>query len=368
VAAAALTIAATGTAIANTAPGGLVVLTQATLRRGAEDATALLNRGVVVAHGVTFDGFATPQGSGAELSGFWRGETWQSQPAPFAMALADAPPVAADPVETWVRVEASPYDLAHDITDALRKAMASGASTIYLPHGRYTINDGIAVAPTLRRIVGMNSSITVRPERQPSFARNTGMLRIDQPGPPLAIERVAFDMTDLGEQLAVQVSARRDVTLRDVVSAGTSLLDRSAQGGAVFLEDVCCGALRIAGPSPVYARQLDTEGGEVRIANDGSPLTILGLKTEGDGTVIENRNGARSQILGGLLYIVRDADPKIPAFVNTNGELLASFVEESFRPASRYTVYLRDRDREVRAAEFPARGHGRIVPWLVTGH
>ena len=67
----------------------------------------------------------------------------------------------------------------------------------------------------------------------------------------MTIERLAFDMTDLGDQLAVQVSGTRDVVLRDIVTAGTSLLDREPAGGRVFIEDVCCGALRIAGPQPV---------------------------------------------------------------------------------------------------------------------
>src|SRR5690349_7262097 len=57
VSAADLTIAAAGTAIANQAPGGLVTLTDSVLRRASEDATALLNRGAVVAHDVTLDGF-----------------------------------------------------------------------------------------------------------------------------------------------------------------------------------------------------------------------------------------------------------------------------------------------------------------------
>jgi len=175
-------------------------------------------------------------------------------------------------------------------------------------------------------------------------------------------------MTDLGEQLAVQVTARRDVTLRDIVTAGTSLLDRPAGGGRIFIEDTCCGAMRIAGPEPVYARQFDTEGGGTRIVNDGSPLTILGLKTEGNATVLENRNGARSLIIGGLLYVVYEASPAVPSFINDGGSLLASFAEESFRSSSRYTVYLQDRTArgEVRAASFPARGYGRIVPWLAT--
>ena len=87
--------------------------------------------------------------------------------------------------------------------------------------------------------------------------------------------------------------------------------------------------------------------------NDGSPLVVLGLKTEGVCTVLENHNGARSVIHGGMLYMVRDTDPNIPAFINANGSLLATFVEESFRSASRYAVYLRDPRREVRATEFP---------------
>ena len=199
----------------------------------------------------------------------------------------------------------------------------------------------------------MNASITVRPERQPSFARDTGMFRIEQPGPPLLIERLAFDMTDLGDQLAVQVTAQRDVTLRDIVTAGTSLLDRVTQRRAGVHRGRLLRRLRIAGPAPVYARQLDTEGGGTRIVNDGSPLAILGLKTEGDCTVLENRNGARSVILGGLVYMVRDADPQSPAFVNAGGSLLASFVEESFRAASRYAVYLRDPHAKCRRRGFP---------------
>ena len=34
--------------------------------------------------------------------------------------------------------------------------------------------------PTLRRFVGMNASITVRPEREPNFAPYLGMFRIDR--------------------------------------------------------------------------------------------------------------------------------------------------------------------------------------------
>jgi hypothetical protein len=258
---------------------------------------------------------------------------------------------------------AAPGPEPRDITEALRHAFASGASTVYLPFGRYVIHAAIEVPPTLRRIVGMNASITVRPEREPDFDRAFGMLRILQPGAPLTVERLAFDMTDLGDQLAVEVAAPRDVVLRDIVTAGTSLLDRKPPGGRVFIEDTCCGALKIAGPAPVVARQLDTEGGDTRILNDGGNLVVLGLKTEGDGIVVDNRGGAHSTILGGLLYIVGDADPAIPAFKASGPGLSATFVEESLRPESHYTTYL---ERQ-RATDFPPRGDGRIVPWLLSG-
>jgi len=155
--------------------------------------------------------------------------------------------------------------------------------------------------------------------------------------------------------------------LRDIVTAGTSLLDRKPSGGRVFIENVCCGALRMAGPKPVIARQLDTEGDDTRIVNDGGDLTVLGLKTEGDCTVLDNRDGARGTILGGLLYIVRDADPAIPAFRDSGAGLNATFVEESLRTASRYTVYLQGASHTVRATEFPPRGEGRIVALLASG-
>jgi len=180
---------------------------------------------------------------------------------------------------------------------------------------------------------------------------------------------VVFDMTNLGDQLAVQQTAARDLVLRDIVTAGTSLLQRGPGGGRTFIEDVCCGTMHIAGPAPVYARQFDSEGGGSRIVNDGSPLVVLGIKTEGDCTVLDNRQGAHSTILGGLLYIVGDATPPVPAFRNAGGWLQASFLEESFRAASRYRFYLDDvsAHRVVPANDFPARGFGRVVPLLQSG-
>ncbi|HEY1931247.1 MAG TPA: glycoside hydrolase family 55 protein [Acetobacteraceae bacterium] len=368
VSAAHLTIESAPIAIANAAPNGLVTLTDSVLRRGANGQRAFLNRGAIAAFDLQLDGLdatASPL-TGVLLRDQWHGH--RLQPAP---SLPDAPDIPDQPIAQWMNVqhEMEPADPPHDITNAMRRAMASGAATIYLPYGRYTIKDAIHIPPTLRQIVSMNASIAVSPDRDPRFGRTTGMFVIDQPGPPLLIDRVVFDMTNLGDQLAVELAAHRDITLRDIVTAGTSLLDRKPNGGRVFIQDTCCGTMHLAGPEPVYAMQLDTEGGGTRIVNDGSPLTILGLKTEGDCTVLDNRDGARTDVLGGLLYVVHHADPAVPAFRNVDASLHAAFLEESFRPDSRYTFYLHGREGDdVPASDFPDRGYGRIVPWLVAGH
>jgi hypothetical protein len=369
IAAAHLSVETGGTAVANTAPGGLIVLANSRLRRSGGESDPFDNRGAILAHGLALEGYQ-PMPGGDRISAVFSNGQWQALPAHDEVTLDDAPPPAPAPVHDWVNVLrfASPGAEPRDITDALRRAFATNAATVYLPFGRYVIHAAIDVPATVRRFVGMNASITVRPEREPDFDRASGMFRILQPGPPLTIERLAFDMSNLGDQLAVEVAAQRTVTLRDIVTAGTSLLDRTATGGTVFIEDACCGALHITGPKPVIARQLDTEGGGTRIDNDGGNLAVLGLKTEGDCTVVDNRNGAHATILGGLLYIVGDADPKLPAFRDQAGGLDASFVEESLRSGSHYSIYLQGGGPDLRAGEFPPRGDGRIVPWLGRPH
>jgi hypothetical protein len=124
--------------------------------------------------------------------------------------------------------------------------------------------------------------------------------------------------------------------------------------------------MEIAGPDAVVARQFDTEGAGVRVADKGSPLSILGLKTEGISTIVEASDGAVADIFGGLVYMVRDpqgAPP--PAFRATGSRLTASFAEEVLRPENRYRTFLaRDGAAPTQAENFPERGLGRFVTGL----
>ena len=76
-------------------------------------------------------------------------------------------------------------------------------------------------------------------------------------------------------------------------------------GGNVFLEDVSFGPYYFRRQN-VWAHQLNPENQVEHVLNDGGQLWVLGLKTENPGsqgvnpsTILESRNGAKSEVLGG---------------------------------------------------------------------
>jgi len=284
------------------------------------------------------------------------------------LPIKNAPTVPQGDSKKWEAVRVENED--EDATDAIRKAFASGASTIYFPHGIYSISQNIEIPKSVQRIVGMMSTIRAVANRSPEFAREVGFFAVNAGAKPLIIEKLAFDNSNSGAQVAVSVSGKRQVVLRDVVGAGVTTLKREKTGGEVFLENTCCGKIDIAGKAGVWARQLNTEGGGTRIINDGAPLWVLGVKTERNCTILENKNGANSEIIGGLIYMVQPSENPLPAFINENSRFRAAYVEEAFNKKAVYQTHLRDikngDEREVSAETLPKRGLGRIVPMLVS--
>lgn len=307
------------------------------------------------------------------LDGTLTGNVWQPAPANMNRPIArDSPAVPKLPLAQWVN--ATEYgavpDPAVDSTEGLRRALSTKAPVIYLPHGTYSISSTLVVPPSVQRIVGMQSTLQVHDAHRGSMAHTTPFLRIEGGSGRLFIDRLTFDHTDQGLRTAVEHAGQREIVLRDIVGAGVTLLDRRPSGGSAFIENTCCGRFQFAGAAGIYARQLDTEGGGVRILNRGSPLWILGLKSEGIATLIDNRDGAKTEIFGGLIYMVRErTKPDTPAFINTNAWLSASIVEESLRASSRYDVFLSQRSGRTPAdrpaVDFPARGLGRFLPNLL---
>ncbi len=141
--------------------------------------------------------------------------------------------------------------------------------------------------------------------------------------------------------------------------------------GKLYLENVSAAQFYFDYPQQVWARQLNPEGNQLRVRNNQAALWILGIKTEGWGSIIEtNANGA-TELLGGNLYSTTPpANALPPAFVNNNGRVTLSYATTAFGPwTADFPVHVEERrGSEVRQLFFDNliwRGYGRIVPLYV---
>jgi hypothetical protein len=163
-------------------------------------------------------------------------------------------------------------------------------------------------------------------------------------------------MTDKGDQVGIAHRSPAPLAAQDVANMGVTLVDRAAEAGPVFLENVCCSFFRFRGPAGIWARQLNTEGDGVRIVNDGAPLNILGLKTEQHGLIVETRGGGATEIFGGLIYAVKPFDDDKAAFHVADGRFVATYAEEVFDWRAAWPTHI--------AYETPA-GVTRVRPSLL---
>jgi hypothetical protein len=81
--------------------------------------------------------------------------------------------------------------------------------------------------------------------------------------------------------------------------------------------------------------------GVPEIINDGGQFWVLGIKTEYISTKIENRNGARTEVLGGLMYSVHPVtDENLPMFLNEDSDI--SLVHGVSVYSKNHKIYMRD--------------------------
>jgi hypothetical protein len=109
--------------------------------------------------------------------------------------------------------------------------------------------------------------------------------------------------------------------------------------GDLFVEDVIGRPYQINGAQRVWARQLNAEfSAEPLIKNYGGTLWILGMKTEGEMTAIETVGGS-TELLGALLYPLKDTTKAIPAFLNDRGRVSLIYT----MTGKNYPVHVKER-------------------------
>ncbi len=245
------------------------------------------------------------------------------------------PPV--DPLSQWVSplaFGAVPND-GEDDTAAIQAAFNAGFSTVYFPNGGYLTREQIVVPPTVKRIVGLNSSMNAIAGLW--MESEKGVFRIvGETTEPLFVEHL--HVFDVGYAAIVDHASTRPLIWRD---GEFTRYRNSVGGGTVYLENVVTDDVLFRGQR-VFARQLNPEGGITKIRTIGSDLYILGLKTEGNGTVVEARGGARTLVLGGLIYPATEVTQTLAMFDSVDSATSFSLPESCYIFNGWYNIWLRE--------------------------
>ncbi len=242
------------------------------------------------------------------------------------LPILEAPSIPWGDFAGWADVTAfgaDPCDKRDD-TDAIQKAIDSGATTVYFPHvpgvgaqGKhcYRIDGTVYLRGKVQRLIGggghWNTLNLTGTSAEPAFIVSAGE------SPVVVIENLnTWDLNGAG-RCFIRHDAPRTLVLRhaNALMKGGPLYQGQPGAGRLFIEDVSAQfpmgnkwdmatsapLITIAAGQEVWARQLNLEKPGTKVVNHGT-LWILGLKTEAIGPLIETCDGGRTEVLGGLSY------------------------------------------------------------------
>jgi len=318
---------------------GLVIVLDGNFQGGSSTLSAIQNNGYLYARNIVANGYQSAINTkgtvvpGASQSEYVSNKIYSLFSSPkksLNLTIRETPVFHDNNTANWGKFTPSYYG----DTDPLQSLLNSGKSTIYFPHGVYfSYNKKVVTVPaTVKRIVGFGSGINEGPDGGGvvfSVEENS-----DQ---PLIIEQ-------FGGGVSVEHASARTVAMKHGNYGYTDF----AGAGRLFLEDVVLGTLNLNHSHSVWARQLDTEssnGAPTKITNQGATLWILGIKTEGKGTVINTSAGGRTELLGTLIYPAQQFtadEQQYAAFVNNESSQSLIYALSVYDPSSNYNVQVQE--------------------------
>jgi hypothetical protein len=251
-----------------------------------------------------------------------------------------APPLE-DP-KKWAVADAFGADPTgeRDASDAIQKAVDSGAVTLFLP-GHYALSKPVIIRGKVQRVLGVGGQVDYVKKSPRAF-------RIEGAGGEVTFEHLA----NVGS--GIENSTDRTVILRSI---GTQILSRGR--GTIFFEDVAGHELSIKNQR-VFARQLNIENEGTHFLNDGGTAWVLGYKTERGGTLAHTLGGGRSEVIGGFSYTTT-AGKLAPMFVTENASLFAFFAEVCYSGDPFQTLVQETRGGETKVIR---KGEGHTLPYI----
>lgn len=252
------------------------------------------------------------------------------------LPVQETPAFHDNDVARWGRLQRSPAN--GDITSGMRAGnqaifdnpahttvwLNTGTALAGVPGGTALEDAGFRVPPHIRRVTAFATNFNKYSSSVPYGL----VLRVEDDDPdPLIID-------DMRGAVLVYHRSARTVVLRNGQFAY-----RAAPGaGRLFLEDVGMDNVTTVPGQRVWARQLNIEGSQLHLDNDGGDLWVLGLKSEFGGMIARTRNGGRTEFLGTLLYPLQPAGT---AFEILDAHASLSYVTSNY--AGDYAVQVRER-------------------------
>jgi len=266
--------------------------------------------------------------------------------ASLRLPIEETPDVPWDDPETWAIVDRFGADPTgqRDSSQAIQKAIDSGASTVFLP-GFYALDQPVVIRGKTRRFLGCGAWIDYNGRSQPDLIIADG----DPQAPVVVVEH--FAPINGG----MRIETNRCVVLRGVESRRIELV----RTNGLFLEDVCTDDLRLGAKDRVWARQLNIENEGTHLTNAGGTLWVLGYKTERGGTLLETTDGGQSEIFGTFSYTTT-VGKLAPMFVTRDADVFAFLGEVCYNGDPFETLIRETRRGQVREVK---RGQGQTLPY-----
>lgn len=312
------------------------------------------------------------------------------------LPIVETPAVAWDPPSTWINVQhfgAVPGDL-NDDSAAIQAAIDAATATrrtVYFPTGLYYLAQGVTIRGHVRHFIGMGSELRVAP---PLFFTQAPVFRLTDTAEGLFQMERFFLSWSPGQKRCHWFRNERtqDVVLRHIFMGSGQGWIGSAGASRVFFEDVCSLAdFSLGGtvqdPLPearpqfifgqsetVYGRQFNSEARWNKVRADGGTVWLLGFKTEQPGVILEARDSANVEVLGGVHTGRSDFPADMPVYLNDHARLsvVAMEVPHGTFPGPISTVVREIRGPDVRdllAPTLPRRESGTLFALpLYTGY
>ncbi len=242
------------------------------------------------------------------------------------LPIKETPELPWDPHDQWIAPQAfGKVSSNEDASALIQQAIDAGKTTVYLPRAHYRIDRTVIIRGNVRRFISVGAWLSpggkVAAGEVPMFRFEDGT------HPAVAFEGIATDFTNRVQLM--EHAASRTLVMRRVMCnfQGSGVSYRNTGRGDLFIEDVVGQTFHFKNQT-VYARQFNPEPGDTKVINDGSTLWVLGMKWERSGAALVNRDGARTEILGGLSQT--HGGGGTPMFINENSAASVIICETNY--------------------------------------